>query len=97
MPMVKHGPDLNIFQRSTRDGITVRAKKLKKGKGIKVKAFVSGMHYNEKGGDETITVEIGKSINPQRFSMKVPRGMGVQLMSKGLDVILAIRDDEDDD
>lgn len=96
MPMIKHGPDLNVFPKGTRDEITVRAKKLEKGKGIKVKGFVSGMCYNKKEEDETITVDIGRGIDPQRFSLRVPRGMGVQLMSKSLDVIIAVREDNDD-
>jgi hypothetical protein len=45
---------------------------------------------------DVIVVEVGKSITTdgQRFSIRIPKGMGLGLMNAELDIILAVKEKE---
>lgn len=70
-----------------------KAEKLKKGTGLKVNGYISGMHSKLNDEFATITIEVGGlKKESQRFNIRVPEAMAQGLMSKNVDIILAIKD-----
>lgn len=70
------------------------AEELKTGNGLRIPGSVSGTV--SKGSEEldSVTIEVGDGVSGQRFSIRVPKGMGTHLMSKKLDIIIAVRDEK---
>ncbi len=81
-----NGPRL-VLPKSDREIMTTGAKPLKKGKGLKVQADVTGFSSMPKEQTAILTISLGK--NPiQHFSIKVPYQVGMSLTSRPIDIII---------
>lgn len=66
------------------------AKRLKSNEGLSVEGYVSGFSADIQEGTDRITIEVGKKYTKgsQQFSVNIPQGIGIDLIST--DVIIII-------